>query len=67
LKSKNKYLKILLTTKHCAATPRKTHRKGSTAGSCVSAIVARHAFGTAGNDGTDASSMRRLRMYACSR
>jgi hypothetical protein len=30
------------TTKHCAATPRKTQRKGSTAGSCVSAIVCNH-------------------------
>jgi hypothetical protein len=27
------------TTKHCAATPRNAQRKGSTAGSCVSAIV----------------------------
>jgi hypothetical protein len=31
----------------------------------VSAIVARHAFGTAGNKQTYASSMRRLRMSAC--
>jgi hypothetical protein len=35
----NKYLKILLTTKHCAATPRKPHPQGSTARGCVSAIV----------------------------
>jgi hypothetical protein len=32
-------LKKRLQTKHCAATPRKPQRKGSTAGSCVSAIV----------------------------
>jgi hypothetical protein len=38
----NKYLKILLTTKHCAATPRKPQRKGSTARGCVSAIVVNH-------------------------
>ncbi|MEY4938148.1 MAG: hypothetical protein RIS64_4509, partial [Bacteroidota bacterium] len=35
----NKYLKILLTTKHCAAAPRKPHPQGSTARGCVSAIV----------------------------
>ena len=39
---RNKYLKILLTTKHCAATPRKPQRKGSTAGSCVSASVVKN-------------------------
>jgi hypothetical protein len=32
-------LKKRLQTKHCAATPRKTQRKGSTARGCVSAIV----------------------------
>jgi hypothetical protein len=31
-----------LRTKHCAATPRKTQRKGSTARGCVSAIVLGH-------------------------
>ncbi|MEO0043798.1 MAG: hypothetical protein RL329_3246 [Bacteroidota bacterium] len=38
----NKYLKILLRTKHCAATSRKPQRKGSTARGCVSAIVLNH-------------------------
>jgi hypothetical protein len=38
----NKYLKIRLTTKHCAATPRKPHPQGSTARGCVSAIVVNH-------------------------